>query len=221
MKIYTRSGDGGDTGLFGGRRVAKHHPRVEAYGTVDELNALLGLAVAALGGSGDKADSAAMPLEPGASVAAVDPAAAASIGPAVAVDLDLRAQLLAIQNRLFDLGADLATPEDGKAGAWLPRADASWAAALEAQIDAMEAGLAPLTTFILPGGGPAAAWLHLARTVCRRAERRAVEAQSTGEDLNPAALVYLNRLSDWLFTAARLANARTGMADTPWRPARV
>lgn len=180
MKVYTRSGDAGDTGLFGGRRVAKHHPRVEAYGTVDELNAVLGLAVTALAQG------------------------------------ELRDRLLGIQARLFDLGADLATPEDGKAGAWLQRADASWAAALEDQIDAMEAHLAPLTSFILPGGSPAAAWLHLARTVCRRAERRAVEAQAAGEDLTPAALVYLNRLGDWLFTAARLANAQAGVADLPW-----
>ena len=188
MKIYTRSGDSGDTGLFGGRRVAKHHPRVEAYGTVDELNAVLGLAVAALGEEH----------------AAADPAG-------------LRTRLQEIQNRLFDLGADLATPEDGKAGAWLQRADESWAAALERQIDAMEAGLAPLTTFILPGGSQGAIWLHLARTVCRRAERRAVEAQAAGEGLNPAALVYLNRLSDWLFTAARLANAQAGVGDVAWR----
>ncbi|HQZ70031.1 MAG TPA: cob(I)yrinic acid a,c-diamide adenosyltransferase [Anaerolineae bacterium] len=182
MKIYTRSGDAGDTGLFGGRRVAKHHPRVEAYGTVDELNAVLGLAVTAL-----------------------------TEGHGL-----LRDHILAIQARLFDLGADLATPDDGKAGAWLLRADDSWAAALEAQIDSMEAGLAPLTSFILPGGSTAAAWLHLARTVCRRAERRAVEAQAAGERLTPAALIYLNRLSDWLFTAARLANAQAGVMDIPW-----
>lgn len=182
MKVYTRSGDEGRTGLFGGQRVAKHHPRVEAYGTVDELNAVLGLAIEAL------------------------PAEAA----------DLQHQLRAIQSRLFDLGADLAAPDDGRAGAWVRRAEAAWSTQLEAQIDSMEEGLVPLTGFILPGGSPAAAWLHLARTVCRRAERRAVEAQTAGEDLNPAALVYLNRLSDWLFVAARQANARQGVGDRPW-----
>lgn len=182
MKVYTRSGDEGRTGLFGGQRVAKHHPRVEAYGTVDELNAVLGLAIEAL----------------------------------AAEAADLQRQLRAIQSRLFDLGADLATPDDGRAGAWVRRAEAAWSTELEAQIDAMESELTPLTSFILPGGSPAAAWLHLARTVCRRAERRAVEAQTAGEALSPAALVYLNRLSDWLFVAARLANARLGLADSPW-----
>ncbi len=198
MKIYTRSGDDGDTGLFGGRRVAKHHPRVEAYGTVDELNAVLGLAAAALT-LGDRT-----------------PSTVGATGNGSPGRSDLLAQITAIQARLFDLGADLATPDDGKAGAWLLRAQEAWAADLESQIDAMEAGLTPLASFILPGGTVAAGWLHLARTVCRRAERRAVEAQAAGEMLTPAALIYLNRLSDWLFTAARLANAQAGVADVPW-----
>ncbi len=198
MKIYTRSGDDGDTGLFGGRRVAKHHPRVEAYGTVDELNAVLGLAAAAL------------------TLGNRTPSAGAATGDGAPGRSDLLAQITAIQARLFDLGADLATPDDGKAGAWLLRAQEAWAADLESQIDAMEEDLTPLASFILPGGTVAAGWLHLARTVCRRAERRAVEAQAAGEMLTPAALIYLNRLSDWLFTAARLANAQAGVADVPW-----
>jgi cob(I)alamin adenosyltransferase len=182
MKIYTRSGDAGQTGLFGGRRVAKFHPRVEAYGTVDELNAVLGLA-------------AAMVDSP-----------------------ELGEALRAVQSRLFDLGADLATPPEGRAGAHVTRSREAWAAELEAQIDAMEAGLAPLTTFILPGGSPGSAWLHLARTVCRRAERRVAEAEAAGEDLSPGVLVYLNRLGDWLFVAARSANIEAGVEDIPWHP---
>lgn len=184
MKVYTRSGDGGRTGLFGGRRVAKSHPRVKAYGIVDELNALLGLAHLAI----------------------EDPELAARIGE--------------IQGRLFDLGADLATPLDSKAGAWLQRVPLEWVTSLEQEIDAMEAELPALASFILPGGSPAAAWLHLARTVCRRAERRTVEAVDAGEDLSPSVIAYLNRLSDWLFTAARLANQRAGIPDRIWQAAR-
>lgn len=180
MKIYTRSGDGGSTGLFGGARVPKTHPRVEAYGAVDELNAALGLALA---------------------------------GP---IDPTLAAALRGIQSRLFDLGADLATPEAGKASAWLRRVPAAWSAELEAEIDAMERELPPLESFILPGGSPAAAALHLARTICRRAERRAVQARAAEPELNAEAIVWLNRLGDWLFVAARLANARAGVADQPW-----
>jgi cob(I)alamin adenosyltransferase len=180
MKIYTRTGDAGDTGLFGGQRVAKTHPRVEAYGVVDELNACLGLAVAWCD------------------------------------DADLAARLLHIQARLFDLGSDLATPPESKAGAWVGRTQPEWAATLEADIDAMERELAPLTSFILPGGTRTAALLHLGRTVCRRAERRVVGARDAGEDLSEAVSVYLNRLSDWLFVAARLANARAGVPDLPW-----
>jgi cob(I)alamin adenosyltransferase len=180
VKIYTRSGDRGDTGLFGGRRVAKSHPRVEAYGAVDELNACLGLAAA------------------------------------TCEDADLVARLAHAQARLFDVGADLATPPDTAANAWVARVPDQWATDLEAEIDAMEAELAPLTAFILPGGTRASAALHLARTVCRRSERRVVAARAAGEDVSDAVAVYLNRLSDWLFVAARLANARAGVPDVPW-----
>lgn len=181
MKIYTRTGDAGRTGLFGGDVVSKAHPRVAAYGAVDELNAVLGWAVAAGG-----------------------------------LDADLAAQVEGIQSRLFDLGADLATPPGTPAGAWLHRVPESWVAGLEADIDAMDTALPPLRAFILPGGSPASAALHMARTVCRRAERAVVTAIEGGVDISPVAVAYLNRLGDWLFTAARLANARAGIADRPW-----
>ena len=182
MKIYTRTGDQGTTGLFGGRRVSKSNPRVDAYGTIDELNAALGL-------------SAAL-LPPG----------------------DLRQAVERVQASLFDLGADVATPPDASVAARLRRVDATWVAELEEQIDAMDAELAPLARFILPGGASASAALHLARTVCRRAERSLAAAAEQGERLNPAVLPYVNRLGDWLFTAARLANARAGVADVAWAP---
>jgi cob(I)alamin adenosyltransferase len=184
MKIYTRSGDTGETGLFGGQRVAKSHPRVEAYGALDELNAVIGLAVANID------------------------------------DSDLRARLTGVQSRLFDIGADLATPAGSRAGDWLPRAQPEWVAAVEADIDAMEAELTPLATFILPGGSPGAAWLHLARTVCRRAERRTIQAAEADPTISPVIVAYLNRLGDWLFVAARLANARAGVSEQPWQPDR-
>ena len=186
MKIYTRTGDEGTTGLFGGARVPKTHPRVAAYGAVDELNAVLGIAVAGLSPTADGA---------------------------------LRSALSRIQARLFDVGADLATPPGTAAGTWLQRVPAEWSAELEADIDTMDAQLEPLQSFILPGGTLAAGQLHLARTVCRRAERDVLAARDAGEEISPALLVYLNRLSDWLFTAARLANRRAGVADTPWQRA--
>jgi len=181
MKIYTRTGDEGDTGLFGGARVPKTHPRVVAYGEVDELNAALGVALAQV------------------------------------ADAALAARIEAIQRRLFDVGADLATPPDGRAGAWVKRVPDAWVAELEAEIDRFDAELPALSSFIVPGGTAGAAALHLARTVCRRAERAVVAAAEAGEDLGPAVARYLNRLSDWLFMAARAANARAGVADVAWR----
>jgi cob(I)alamin adenosyltransferase len=180
VKIYTGSGDRGQTALFGGERVAKTHPRVAAYGTVDELNAALGLAAVAL------------------------------------ADPELSAAVETVQARLFDLGADLATPAGAPAGEWLLRVPAEWAAELEADIDRMTAALPPLTSFVLPGGGEAAARLHLARTVCRRAERALWAAVEAGEEVGAEAGVFLNRLGDWLFTAARLANHRAGIEERPW-----
>ena len=180
MKIYTKTGDRGDTGLFGGPRVSKDAPRIEAYGTVDELNSVLGVVHTA------------------------------RLGPVID-------QLIGrIQNELFDLGAQLATPDPAAHNMTLvgPRQ----IAALEAAIDSHEQGLQPLKTFILPGGAPAAAYLHLARTVCRRAERRVVTlAGKSSEPISPDVVVYLNRLSDLLFVLARAVNRDSGHGDVPWQ----
>ncbi|ABY36647.1 MAG TPA: cob(I)yrinic acid a,c-diamide adenosyltransferase [Chloroflexus aurantiacus] len=177
MKIYTRTGDAGETGLFGGQRVRKDDLRVQAYGTVDECNAALGVARAA--------------------------------GPDPALD----AVLAVVQNQLFVVGADLASPGESP---YIPRVSAELTSFLEEQIDAMEAELSPLKQFILPGGHPVAAHLHLARTICRRAER-VVVTLATEEEVRPEILTYLNRLSDFLFVAARIANARAGVSDVPWQ----
>ncbi len=181
MKIYTRTGDRGETGLFAGGRVPKDHPRVAAYGDVDELNAAIG---------------AAQALDPG----------------------DFEAPLLAtIQRDLLTIGAELATPDPAtlaKALAGPPTGDAQ-VAALEQAVDRYDDRLAPLRSFILPGGTPKAAAFHVARTVCRRAERSVVRlAHDT--NVSPAVLRYLNRLSDLLFVLARGANARAGVPDTTW-----
>ncbi|MBZ0128459.1 MAG: cob(I)yrinic acid a,c-diamide adenosyltransferase [Rhodobacteraceae bacterium] len=181
-RIYTRTGDKGDTALGDGSRVAKHSPRVAAYGTVDETNATLGLARLHAAGEMD-------------------------------------ARLAAIQNDLFDLGADLCRPEmDKDATAEYPplRVTAAQVLRLEAEIDAMNAGLATLRSFILPGGSALAAHLHLCRTVSRRAERLAVEL-AVAEAVNPEVVRYLNRLSDWFFVAARVANDN-GATDVLWVP---
>ncbi len=176
-KIYTRTGDAGDTALGDGTRVRKHALRVETYGTVDEVNSCVGLA--RLHASGD-----------------------------------LDAQLAAIQNDLFDLGADLCRPEGGDAVAL--RMTETQVAKLEAAIDTMTAQLEPLRSFVLPGGTALSAHLHLCRTVTRRAERLVV-ALSEQHAVNGAALRYLNRLSDWFFVAARMANDG-GRADVLWVP---
>lgn len=179
-KIYTRTGDKGDTALGNGARVAKFSPRVTAYGTVDETNATVGLARLHAAGEMDAA-------------------------------------LARIQNDLFDLGADLCRPEmskDAEAGYPVLRVVASQVDRLEAEIDAMNAPLAALRSFILPGGTALAAHLHLCRTVSRRAERLTVELSSV-EEVNEAAVRYLNRLSDWFFVAARVANEGR---DVLWVP---
>ncbi|HMQ93730.1 MAG TPA: cob(I)yrinic acid a,c-diamide adenosyltransferase [Amaricoccus sp.] len=181
-RIYTRTGDSGDTALGNGVRVAKHSLRVGAYGTVDEVNATLGIA-------------------------------------RLHADADLGAGLARIQNDLFDLGADLCTPDmENDAAAPHPRLRvvAAQVTRLETEIDAMNAGLKPLRSFVLPGGSALAAHLHLCRTVCRRAERLVVEL-ATLEAVNAEAVRYLNRLSDWLFVASRLANDG-GAADVLWVP---
>jgi cob(I)alamin adenosyltransferase len=183
-RIYTRTGDDGSTALGSGERRAKYDLRVAAYGTVDELNAVIG--IARLHASGK---------------------------------LELDVMLARIQNDLFDLGADLCMPDKGKGpgGARLDVTDAQveW---LEQQIDKLNGELAPLRSFVLPGGSAAAAHLHLARTVCRRAERLIVELKDKpGESVTPAVIKYVNRLSDFFFVAARFANDK-GADDVLWVP---
>jgi len=181
MKIYTRTGDKGTTGLFGGGRVPKDDARVEAYGDVDELNAVLG--------------------------------AARSAGPMPRVD----EVLVAVQRDLFAIGALLATPDVEKMHEQLAKAriDDERIAQLERAIDACDAELEPLKSFIIPGGTPKAAALHVARTVCRRAERRVVRL-AHDVAIPPLAVVYLNRLSDLLFSLARVANQRAGAGEVTW-----
>jgi len=176
VKIYTRTGDRGETSLFGGARVPKNDPRIDAYGTIDELNSCLGLVLS---------------------------------GIALAIEPD--AQLLAVQRDLFEIGAHLASPGTSR----FAGVEASRIEELERGIDAMEAELAPLKSFILPGGTPAAAQLHVARTVCRRAERLVV-ALHDNDPATESSIAYLNRLSDYLFVAARYANHKRGVEDVPW-----
>lgn len=181
LKIYTRTGDEGDTGLFGGGRVSKDHPRVEAYGDIDELNAVL--------------------------------------GQARSIDMMPRIDevLAPIQRDLFAIGALLATPDLEKMHEQLAKARISdeRIAQLEGSIDDGEAELEPLKAFIMPGGTPKAAALHVARTVCRRAERAVVRLQRDVE-VPQVVIVYLNRLSDLLFVLARVANRRAGAGEVTW-----
>ena len=179
MKIYTRTGDTGDTALFGGGRVPKSHPRVEAYGDVDELNAAIGLA-------------RAIEMMP-----------------------RIDEVLVPLQRDLFSIGALLATPDHDKMKKHLEKAniDDRRIAELERAIDDGDRELEPLKSFILPGGTPKAAALHVARTVCRRAERRVIALE---EDIPGIVIVYLNRLSDLLFTLARVANRRAGAGEVTW-----
>ena len=185
MKIYTKTGDDGFTGLIGGSRVPKSDDRIDCYGTVDELNASLGLAAAD-----------AEPL--------------------------VRDALIRIQNELFVIGSYLAAPDPDETGEpvaekfGLPPLKASSIARLEQEIDACETTLSPLKQFILPGGTPTAARLHLARTICRRAERLLVRS-AMERSVAPMIFAYLNRLSDWLFVQARLVNHQARIEDTPWK----
>ena len=180
-RIYTKSGDSGETGLGDGTRVSKDSPRVAAYGEVDELNAVLGL------------------------VGAYCP------------DCPESALLRGIQNDLFDVGADLCVPPtESEAPGKALRVTPAQAERLEQAIDRLNEKLEPLKSFVLPGGIQASAWLHLARTVCRRAER-AVDTLMRGETVNPQVLIYLNRLSDFLFVLARVANDG-GRGDVLWVP---
>ena len=186
MKIYTKTGDKGTTGLWGGLRVPKDHPRVSAYGDVDELNSCLGAVISLIAGSAPLAE--------------------------------IRGALSRIQGELFVVGALLATPP-AQAKKLGPPFDQGLppgsAVRLETEIDRLTASLKPMSKFILPGGGPAGAGLHLARTVCRRAERSAVRL-SSAEKIPDGLVIYLNRLSDYLFTAARWVNARQKRPETQW-----
>jgi cob(I)alamin adenosyltransferase len=180
MKIYTKTGDQGDTGLFGGPRVSKDSPRIDAYGTIDELNSVLGIARA--------------------------------LGLEASIDELVRR----IQDELFALGAQLSTPDPAAHGTAM--IGAAHIAALEQAIVRYDATLEPLKQFILPGGVPSAAYLHLARTVCRRAERRLVTlVREAREPVSGDLVVYLNRLSDLLFVLARTVNRAAGSPDVPWR----
>ncbi len=180
-RIYTKTGDDGDTSLGDGSRLPKHHARIAAYGTVDELSSVIGLALAH------------------------------------GVDERLHGWLRSIQNDLFDVGADLCVP--GEAGDKL-RLTPAYAERLERILDEVNERLAPLKSFVLPGGKPAAAWLHVARTVCRRAERHVTELAAREDErgrVNREVIVYLNRLSDLLFVLARAAND-DGALDVLWQP---
>lgn len=179
MKIYTKTGDDGSTGLIGGDRVRKSDRRIECFGTIDELNASLGWV-------------------------------------SVVAEHELLGSLRQIQNELFVIGSHLALPEhDAPKNQWLPNLDESIVTRLEMQIDASEQKLPTLRNFILPGGVELAARLHLARTVCRRAERLLVSF-ALDRPVPAMVVTYLNRLSDWLFVHARLANHDAGIADVPW-----
>lgn len=183
-RIYTRAGDSGETGLGDGTRVSKAHPRIQAYGGVDELNSSLGVLLAL-----------ANPLPPA----------------------PFAEWIRQIQNDLFDVGADLCIPESAALPGYTPlRVKSEQVARLEGWIDALNAGLRPLTSFILPGGNPAAALLHQSRTICRRCEIGIV-ALMDHESVNPQVLAYVNRLSDLLFVAARFSNSN-GESDILWRP---
>ena len=188
MKVYTGSGDQGRTSLFSGERIAKDDDRIDAYGAVDELSAIVGALVAAIPAS-DGAD-------------------------------EVKSQLGRIQSDLFHVGAWLATTPDAQAAGGLTPITDDYRQRIEAQIDAMEACLEPLNAFILPGGHPAAAWAHLARTVWRRAERRIVGLANQNALVFQGAqemLVYLNRLSDYFFVLARYCNHMAGVDDELWR----
>ena len=180
-RIYTKTGDEGMTGLGGGRRVSKDAPRVAAYGTVDELNSTIGVALA---------------------LGLVD---------------RLATELATIQNELFDLGSDLCWPEDDERRGRIPTVQAKHVERLEHLIDDLNRGLGPLTNFLLPGGSPGAAQLHVARTVCRRAEREAITLRHE-EPIGDLVLPYLNRLSDALFVMARFENHERGVSEPLWQP---
>jgi cob(I)alamin adenosyltransferase len=180
-KVYTRTGDGGDTGLAGGQRVPKDHARIEAFGTVDELNSSIGVAITAID------------------------------------DASIRADLERTQHLLFDLGGDLCVLQADKQRFKMspfPEEHVTW---LERLLDHAAEELPPLEEFVLPGGEPGSAHLHVARSVCRRAERRCITLQESDGDVSPQVIPFLNRLSDALFVMARLVNHRSGRGDVLWQ----
>ena len=189
MKIYTKTGDKGETGLIGGKRISKSDPRIIAYGSIDELNSNIGLIVSVL----NKKDRDMF--------------------------LDLTDLLVKVQNDLFIIGSDLADPRpflENKNKYHTPRAMENMASYLECKIDKFESELSPIKFFILPGGSVESSLIHISRSMTRRAET-AVTALSKSQTINPAILIYLNRLSDVLFVAARLVNKRVGIEDVPWQ----
>jgi cob(I)alamin adenosyltransferase len=190
MKIYTKTGDKGETGLIGGKRISKGDPRIVAYGSVDELNSNIGIAISSLAAKNRD------------------------------LFLDLINIMTCIQSELFIVGSDLADPRypAGNQNHYkTPRTEENMASALEDTIDKFETELEPITFFILPGGSIEASLLHITRTIARRAEI-AVTLLSKDQIINPIVLIYLNRLSDFLFVAARLINKRLGIKDIAWRP---
>lgn len=180
LKIYTKTGDEGETGLFGGQRIGKDSLRIEAYGTIDELNSIVGVAICE------------------------------------AKHSDVKILLTQIQNYLFQIGSDLASPNLEAENKFIVRLKAEIIIELENQIDKFEEQLPPLKNFILPGGSKSAALIHQARTVCRRAERRIV-ALKTQEKINENIIIFLNRLSDLLFVLSRIENKEANIPDTPWQ----
>jgi cob(I)alamin adenosyltransferase len=184
-RVYTKVGDGGETSLIGGDRVSKASPRIDGYGTIDELNAVLGLVISAL-----EASQAGAHLSP---------------------------ILARVQNELFNLGCELATPDPARRAAG-PHVEARHVAQLEADIDALNDELPALKSFVLPGGGWASAYFHLARTVCRRAERIVIALRAGGDDVGEQAIPYLNRLSDALFVFGRWAALKDGRDEPLWQP---
>jgi len=187
MKLYTKSGDDGTTGLFSGARVSKDHPRIESYGTIDEFNATLGVCAAAC-----------------------------------VSENKLHSRLLSIfaslQSRMFDIGADLATPEGANNESKIQRISPSHVEEVEKWIDEIDGANTPLTAFVMPGGTELASRLHLARTICRRAEREMIHL-SHSEPVGGSLIMYVNRVSDLLFAAARLVNKDGGVGDVVWMPA--
>lgn len=205
MKIYTKKGDKGETSLFGGKRVPKSSLRIDAYGNIDELNSQLGVILAKIDNTSLRANAKqSRQRSPRSANAEL---AMTKVG-------EIRQNLTRVQRQLFVLGSDLATPFDGKVQ--IPRVTQSSVKVLEREIDSWTKQLPKLRNFILPGGSEIGALIHQARTICRRSER-AVAALSEIEKINENVIIYLNRLSDWLFTLARFVNKLEKVEEIPWK----